>query len=90
MHTPASPAACLHTPASPAAWPGGPSGESTRRAVKMRENQPSGLTVGVDTSQAADHTHRAMKGPQGVTPGEHKLVYPQAWTWEDPCRPQPC
>ena len=26
----------------------------------------------------------AVKGPQGVTPGEHSLVYPQAWTRDGP------
>ena len=50
----------------------------------MGQNQPSGHTVGVDTSQPADHSHGAVKGPQGLTRGEHRLVCPQAWAWEGP------
>ena len=60
--------ASLHTPASPPAWAGDPSVKSTDRAVTVGENQPSGLTVGVDSSQAAGHSH-GREATSGGDPG---------------------
>ena len=36
------------------------------------------------TAHRQQATVTAVKRPQGVTPGEHRLVYPQAWTLDGP------